>query len=186
MMLGFDCKPVRERDADGRLTAAGLEWTEQRRSAFGILVVISTIALIGGVPTLLVGASHPAWAMFALVACAMAIARLTPGRTRALIFHEDGSTSAPFGFAHHPRWFREVSGSNVNIVSIEARGHRNEPHHVAMYSRSGEVAYVAGRLEADNAHKVAVQLTLALAELRESLAQSMHPAKARTPESVID
>lgn len=186
MMLGFDCKPIRERDADGRLIAAGLQWTEQRRLAFGLLMQFGTWALLGGVAALLAGASGPGWTMLGLTVCAMAIARLTPGRTRALIFHDDGRTSAPFGFAHHPRRFREVSGSNANVVSIEARGQGNEPHYVAMYSRSGDVAYVAGRLEVDNAHKVAVQLTLALAELRESLARSMQPANARNAESFID
>lgn len=192
MLLEFDWTPIRERDADGRLTAAGLQWTEQRRTAFGILVVISAIALIGAVPTLLVGASGATWGLFTLVACAMAIARLTPARKRALIFHEDGRTSAPFGFAHHPRRYREVYGTNANVVSIEARGHRNEPHHVAMYARNGDVAYVAGRLESDNAHRVAVQLTLALAELRESLGErpassaGAPPAARRPAEALID
>ena len=186
MMLGFDCKPIRERDADGRLTAAGLQWTEQRCLAFGVPIQVGTWALLGGIAALHAGASGPGWTMLGLTACTTAFIRLVPGRTRALIFHDDGRTSAPFGFAHHPRRYREVSGTNANVASIEARGQGSDPHYVAMYSRSGEVAYVAGRLEADNAHKVAVQLTLALAELRESMAGSVRPANARTFASVID
>ncbi len=63
-----------------------------------------------------------------------------------------------------------MSGSNANIASIEARSDGGTHAYVTTYSRSGDVTYVAGHLHPDNAHKVAVQLTLALAELRESMA----------------
>lgn len=51
---------------------------------------------------------------------------------------------------------------------IEARRHGPTMCDVVLFTRSGETVYVAGWLHRDSAHKIAVQLTLALAELRES------------------
>lgn len=106
--------------------------------------------------------------MFTGLAWLIVSAWRLPGRTRALIFHQNGSTNAPYGFAHSHRSHRYVTGHNADFVSIEARGHGPTMCDVVLFTRCGETVYVAGWLHRDSAHKIAVQLTLALAELRES------------------
>jgi hypothetical protein len=198
-MLGFDWKPIRERDEDGRLLAAGLQWTEMRKGAFGTIITIANLSLMGS----MAGCVHQQmfrdsngglvalWLLGVCVVCVVA-ARLAPGRMRALVFHEDGRTSAPYGFAHYSSKYREVYGSNAEFVSIEARSHgpQSSDADVLAYSRTGGVTYVAGHLHRDNAHMVAVQLTLALAELRESFGNERRDGSAegsqRRAEALID
>jgi len=193
-MLGFDWKPIRERDAEGRLTAAGVQWTEMRKGAFGTIITIANLSLMGS----MAGCVHQQmfrhsngnlaalWLLGLCVLCVVA-ARLAPGRMRSLVFHADGRTAAPYGLAHYSLRFREMSGHNANIVSIEARAEQSGDADVVTFSRSGDVAYVAGHLHRDNAHKVAVQLTLALAELRENLGGEQAGGSAqRRAEALID
>lgn len=197
-MLGFDWKPIRERDVDGRLMAAGVQWTEMRKSAFGLYITVANLSLMGSVG----GCAHQQmfrdsnggvvalWLLGLCVMCVVA-ARLSLGRMRALIFRADGTTSAPFGFAYYSSRYRAMSGTNANLVSIEARSDGGADAYVAVYSRNGDVTYVAGHLHPDNAHRVAVQLTLALAELRESLGgwpsiTGMPSAARRHAEVLID
>jgi hypothetical protein len=39
----FDWQPIRECDADGRLTAGGLQWTERRDQALNMHINLSTV-----------------------------------------------------------------------------------------------------------------------------------------------
>ncbi len=50
---------------------------------------------------------------------------------------------------------------------------------VVMFKRNGDMVYVAKRLHPDYAHKVAVQLMLALTELREELASGVGQGATR-------
>jgi hypothetical protein len=171
-MSRFRCHPIRERDADGHLVAAGVEWAEERDIALAGFWVVGCILGPIGACALMFHVVDKGGLVFGLVclgllACLIVCARRLPGRTRALVFHEDGSTSAPYGFAHAPRSHRRITIHNADFVSIEAQGHPAMCD-VVLFTRCGETVYVAGWLHRDSAHKVAVQLTLALAELRES------------------
>jgi hypothetical protein len=60
--------------------------------------------------------------MFAGICLLIAVCgRSLPGRRRSLVFHRDGRTTAPRGFAHCKRRCREVTGDNAAFISIEAR-----------------------------------------------------------------
>ena len=102
------------------------------------------------------GGDLPAIIMFSGLAWLIVSARRLPGRTRALVFRQDGSTSAPYGFAHSHRSHRYVTRHNANFVSIEARGKGPTMCDVVLFTRCGETVYVAGWLDRDAAHRVAV------------------------------
>jgi hypothetical protein len=191
--MRFEWHPIRSRDEDGHLMAAGVQWTERREVAeigwtllviacFGTAVgVLVSFAMTGATPT-------GVWTIAALiVACVYCVYRAcrVPGRRRALIFHRDGRTTAPFGFAHYRRRFRELSAHNAEFVSIEARGQQEAGSDVLVFTRCGDVVYAGGRLDPDHAHKVAVQLTLALSELRESMSGANRTGNETTKEPAL-
>lgn len=185
--MRFEWQPIRERDAEGTLIAAGVQWTELRMAAQVTCGIVVMLSFMGGVAAWLAGevlkaedTGMTALTFFAICGGALVGGRRMRGTVRSLVFQRDGRILAPLGFAHYPARFREVDGHIDNIVSIEARGQGLTDCSVVMFARCGDIAYVAGRLHQDSAHKVAVQLTLALAELRESLAA---PAGAHKPSS---
>lgn len=195
-MSRFSWHPIRERDENGDLLAAGLQWAEERDVALAGYWLAGAVLLFVGTAALLLwlagkGGLLLVLACFGVVAWLIVSARRLPGRTRALVFHQDGSTSAPYGFNHYHHSHRHITGHNSNFVSIEARGQGSTMCDVVLFTRCGETVYVAGWLHRDSAHKVAVQLTLALAELRECLgrdpaagAYAPHPRDA--PVALID
>jgi len=171
--MRFEWRTVREHDADGRLAAAGAEWTEERAavaSTLLVLVVISFIMLGFALIIMMLSGEGQAvvLALAAIIAISVRAMRTMRGRRRALVFHRDGRTTAPHGFAHYPRRFTEITGTNAEFVSIEARGPEFGAN-VLIFTQSGGVFYAGKHLHHDDAHRVGVQLTLALRELRESL-----------------
>ena len=177
----MDCKRIVKKDNSGRIVAIGVEWTEFNMWADALRALACGVCLIVGVAMTLGGAlatvSHGAW--FFLVFPGLAIGgfsqampefdiRRTP---RSLIFHRDGRVEAAHGFGYWPK-AREMSQPHSEIVSIEARAidwyEAPFQYDVAVFRRDGDIVHVARLLRADEAHKVAVQLTHALAEIRAS------------------
>lgn len=171
--MRFEWRTVREHDADGRLIAAGAEWAEERAavaSALLVVIVLSFIMLAFALIIMLLSGEGQGvvLGLLALIALAVRSLRTMRGRRRALVFHRDGRTTAPHGFAHCPRRFTEITGTNAEFVSIEARGPELSSN-VLIFTHSGGVIYAGRHLHHDDAHRVAVQLTIALRELRESI-----------------
>lgn len=189
----FTCHRIDRREADNTLAATGVEWTEHREWISNVLMAFASVCALLSIFTLVgvmlmsagAGGSGPWW-----IPALMTLALWSPlwwwprlqfeGKPRQLSFERDGSMPAPLGFALWPRRFRSVSGHHGEIVSIEARQIANQrdaqltayTHGVAIIKRNGDIVYVAAHLHPDNAMKVAVQLTLALNDMRESLANS--------------
>lgn len=195
----FELYRTEERSEDGQLLAVCVEWTESREGlrklVFG-LMACSTIA--GAITAFLITAFvQPWWACVAI-----GLIMMTPivfldkvsisGRQRMFVFHRDGHMEAPFGFQAYAARHKSVPGHHAEVKNIEARqtaSHleaRETPfsHGVVLIKENGDIAYVAGRLHRDNAHKLAVQLTLALFDLREEVAADA-ASRSRTTD-VID
>ena len=182
--MSFECNYLEDRDADGSIEAAALQWTEVNAWFEALMLFVAIAAFIGGVVTLFGG--NP-WvprtplsigcSLFLLVSPFLLLSSAVLGTPRALVFHRDGRISAPLGFSSYPRSFKRVTGTLADVVSIEARqtvrsaqgAQATRTHGVVLFKRNGDIAYVASQLHPDSAHKLAVQLTHALVALREDI-----------------
>ncbi len=178
----FTCQRIAQRKTD-ILDASGVEWTESRDGIEGLVFVLVMAGLVSGALVLFF---TPLFGKDWWKAACVGLALLSPyrwargmeiaGTPRQLLFHRDGRIAAPLGFAAYAAKHRSVTGHHDNIASIEARhmafkgASTPNTHGVVLYSRDGDIANVAMHLLPDDAHKVAVQMTLALTELREDLA----------------
>ena len=167
----FEWQPLRERDADGRLVAAGVRWSEHRELAQAGCLSLAVLVCMAGAGTFLVSGMGGALVLGLGIWLWRCSFRLS-GRQRELLFRPDGSMKAPLGFAHYQESCREILGHNADIVSIEMRKEGAGDIRVVMFFRGGDVVHAAGSLLPDEAHKIAVQLTLALVELREDMYSS--------------
>ncbi len=172
---------IRMRDAAGRLTAAGAEWIEPD--------VVKTIGcILGAMPfmglailgVVQAGSAIEAWLSglpFLAVGVALVAVALSAKQNRALLFHDDGRITIPFGLTG---WGRrtEMQGSHEHVASIEAEvvppnemADQEKGAHVIIFSRGGDTIYIAGpRLRVETARKIAVQLSHALKEVRDFVA----------------
>lgn len=162
--------PIRERDQSGKLVRSGYQWLERRDATFvpllfGFLLPIPGV-LYGlflilidkqlGFPILL-GSALILWL------CGRGMRRNT-SLPRSLVFGLDGSIDTPQGlpaYANLRRW----EMTHADVVSIEANMYRNNST-VELFKRSGGKEVLAQKLTVDEARQVAVQLNLALAEMR--------------------
>jgi len=191
------------------LIGTGVFWTECRSWLRTVLIVIAAIlpllalwtfvqhmqqqALLASVHAWRASAVPFGWLTAALiVAEALVLTELwlRPERNRSLYFLSDGSTWAPDGFTCL-RGHDAMPYEQADIVSFEAlrcEGANGRPvHRVAAYLRNGDVMHVAAGLTLVEAHKVAVQLSNALQEMRACRAlQAITQGWADRPETVID
>ncbi len=182
----FDVGTIEEWSDDGQLTAIGVEWSEcrehLRKFVFGCMMV-SIIA--GTITTFLISAFVQQRWLSVVIGLVMMTPivffdrlSLLPGRPRVLIFYRDGAIEAPLGFSAYAARYRHVSGSIAGISTMEAMqtasrleaGETPYNHGVVLTKFDGDLVHVAGHLLPNHAHKLAVQLTLALARLREDMA----------------
>lgn len=173
-------KVIRDYGADGRLAAAGYAWGEpdalRLAAALAVYAAGLGVTLFGvdvlktsmlfGVPVLVTG--------LGLFVAAYAVYQHR-FRPRSLIFEADGRMSAPQRLPEFwwPRY--EIRGHHDQVVRIAAVEERRPDgsgmeYRAAIYFRSGNIVRVSGPVHRDDAHKIAVQLTLALEELRDALA----------------
>lgn len=205
--MTFECRVLCETRSDGSLGGIGVMWTETRAWLWILLAVAGGLIL----PMLLLwsfielqhqlvvqrtGFAHrasdlPHWlilpALIGLEYVCLAELWDRPTRWRSLFFLADGSNNAPDGFARHrglvamPYHQSEINSFEV-LASREPLWHR--VHIVAAYVRNGDVMHVAARLTAVEAHKVAVELSNALAEMRAHRAR--RALASALPDAVID
>lgn len=173
-------KPIREYDANSNLVAAGYEWGELDDLRLKLFLVLAAgslgLALLGidlfgkswaSLPALC-GSPASAWAAFEL--------HKRRFRPRSLIFRDDGSIDAPHRLPDFtwPRY--RVSGHHQDIGNIgqlvdhEPDGKRQ--HRTALYAKNGNIVRVTGDVHPDVAHRVAVQLSAALQDIRDAMAWS--------------
>lgn len=176
------CKRIVRRDKSGRVIAIGVEWTEFNIWAAALDALVDGVCAIVGFVMALAGVlaiiSSALWLVVAAIGIALCVLPVVRRpfdlwrKPRSVIFHRDGRVELPEGFPYHSS-IREMSQPHREIVSIEARAAYRQAlddpiykHDVAVFRRDGDIVHVAWRLRADEAHKVAVQLTHALAEIR--------------------
>lgn len=181
------CKCFVRKDKHGQVAATGVAWTEYNAWGGALDMLIDIVCIVGGfVMTfggLLASVNSGGWLLVTLIGIASCVLpavrnRVDVWRTpRSMIFHRDGRVEMPSGFPYHPQ-FLEMSQPHGEIVSIEARvapwqlPQNPFRHDVAVYRRDGDIVHVARLLRADEAHKVAVQLSLALNDMRSALANA--------------
>lgn len=201
----FECRAVSGRDQDGLLDGCGARWTEAFSAIEWLLAKAAECSLLSaGVVTVggtVYGAMHGGFAAglagLPLVAVAWGMAWLSvrcPGRERELTFWQDGVGYAPRGLSPW-RWGCErMPLPHWEVASIEAvRLFPEKPdalthytHGVIIYFNGGEVSRIAEHLEPDQAHMVAVKLTIALRKLRESMATASRTNHNAAQRVVID
>lgn len=189
----FESQRVETRTAEGILEAAGVAWTERREGLHALGRMLIFLSFVVGLFVVFLGTPMneewwiPAGIGLALMVPIFWIEKLPiEGTPRELLFYRDGSTEAPYGLAFYPR-HTSVSGHHADLVSIEARSvatnqqaqHTNHTHGVVLFKRNGDMTYAAKCLHPDEAHKVAVQVMLALTELREDMASEARHGASR-------
>lgn len=162
--------PIRERDASGALMRAGFEWYERRDTAFipflaGALIFVPGV-LYGlflvfidkplGYPVL-IGSALIMWLCWRGM-------RRGSSLSRALTFDTDGAINTPKGIPGFPN-LRRWEMKHSDTVSIEANMNLSNSS-VVLFKRGGERELLAQKLSVDEARQVAVQLTMALTEIR--------------------
>lgn len=205
--MSFECHYLREERPDGTLGGVGVLWTETRAWLWTLLAVAGGLILPMLLLWSLIELQHqlavqrtgfapqatdlPHWlilpALIGLEYICLAELWDRPRRWRSLFFLADGSNNAPDGFARH-RGLVAMPYHQSEINSFEVLASR-EPlwhpvHIVAAYLRNGDVMHVAARLTAVEAHKVAVELNNALAEMRAHRAR--RALASASPDTVID
>ena len=171
--------PIRERDSGGALIKAGYEWDEQRSSTFvplimgmGLSILIGIFALIG------VAAGGGGSAFLVFIACCAAFwfckrgARRYGSLIRSISFNRDGSVEAIPSLAE--RW--AVSPPHGEIASIEARAWGNGFYQVVIIDRGGHEYRAAHMIPDKDSRLIAVQLNLALSEIRAAISGSQKAA----------
>lgn len=185
LIHGAEPEPVRLYYQDtGRLAATGCRWEESRawlETPVGILVAVPLAVAIAGLVGLLVTSSKllSFFAVLGGLAAAAAIGAITNPlmlRSRNLLFHDDGSVTEE----HRGKPYVWEKTRHADVLSIEA-----VEKMVVIYTQGGDSIRVAQDLKPWQAHKLAVQLTLALKALRESkananAAEPTPPAAPRT------
>ncbi len=205
----FACNRIEKRRADGRLARVGVEWTENRQGLDNVIFGLALLSFMIGVLVLflltpmvfLATPSVPARLVSAGVGLVLmssfywSVRISVRGRPRQLVFERDGRMLAPLGFDTYADWCKSIDGTIADIASIEARNlaekHRSDntihTHGVVLSKWNGDLAYVARNLLPEEAHKVSVQLNLALKNLRDDLAtaamrqRSAHDTRPASP-----
>lgn len=201
----MSCVRIDTKDRNGELTSTGVEWTEGRNWLF-YLKVLGVVSLVGITVACLLGTlfSHQ-WMLLLGIAAATTTLGVVlmlepmPGTARRLVFSRDGSIHAPLGLSYYRKSVKRLGATIADVVSFEmkqlVRGGEDEgtpfTHGVVLYKRDGDMTYVASNLHPDDAHKVAVQLTLALVALRADMAvgvrgQWSQPVGQGAPRPTVD
>jgi len=192
----FEVTPIRDRDEQGRLVSSGAYWTEFQATSYALLfgggVALFPLGLILAV-------ANPFFALFAWAGGVVAIVAAKKGSRlpRSLIFTDEGKMLALNGLPFHPG-SSLVEGHHDAIVSVEATGRtypdnpsnsswKRDAINVALIAAGGETIYVSRDLSPEQARNVAVQLTLALLDIRQSGAEGRQvpPVPPKDPDDDV-
>ena len=171
-MPEFVAEPIREFDADGRLTGAGLCWNEMRLwlcHVCGFGVVIAIIMIIIGIAARMAGGMdlflvEPA---IVLLVLACGLPSVYGRRARMVVFERGGGMATPNGFPGYRKRMC-VDGHWSWIRSIERVQFSQTIWRVNIYFSGGEIVCLAHPTAMSEAHKIVVQLTRALDEMRKA------------------
>ncbi|MFN3624929.1 MAG: hypothetical protein ACK4TP_12805 [Hyphomicrobium sp.] len=161
---------IRERDADGVLTAAGFEWREFQSWIFEIFGTASIGLFFFGslCASDRKAYSNPAPMIFLLMVACVLVCVYFGHIRRGIAFHRDGSVSIRGDWSNRLELWGEIK-EYAHISSIEPMKTK-EGMGVAILSNYGGTVMLSHDLTEPAARLAAVQLTIALREMRESLA----------------
>jgi len=174
---------IRMHDLDGQLIAAGITWIEYSEFKM-LLVCIPAMAL--AMPLLILGP----WMLgtlfalkwttlfagnFFLLVLVIWIGLPLVHRERSLIFHADGKIAVPDGLPVQ-KWIKEMSFPHTEVTSLECvqAGQLFEgtsASFINIFGREGDQVTVGHKVHPQVCHKAVVQLTKALAEIRQAIAR---------------
>lgn len=160
---------IRERDANANLTAAGLAWLEPVEVILLPFSVLSFALLLGAGGA----ASHartPILAVIALVIAAIlciAICFLLGSTSRGIAFTREGRISIRGGWVNRLEMMWSLK-EHADIASIETIK-TNRGHAVVIFTTWGDTHLMSDGLDEAEARLVAVQLTIALRQIREAI-----------------
>ena len=179
---------IRNRDAEGRLESAGYEWIEGSLKCILLRISTALLAIIGAGALFLATKTREPDGVMVLSAVGivcLGLAWLSHRKWSGLdtrqivVFHANGSIGLPNGLYNNRR-ARAFRQPWTEIASIAAEGHG-----VCLYFKDGAVNGVAGAPRGVSAHKISVQLQLALTAMREAVAEGSKPRRAPAPETTI-
>lgn len=152
--------PIRRKDDQGNLIAAGAEWIEDGDNSPWLIKAVKVC--VGGL-AVFAGFHFFGWAAaLAILAAAAYFLTATERTDRAIIFELDGRIDAPAGIPADRR-MRVVSGNHGHLTNIEP-----EHQFVTGFSASGRKVNLAKALDKEHAHTIAVQLNAALYAIRDA------------------
>jgi len=160
--------PIRRHDTDGRLIKAGYRWDQLRLieklglgGAGTSLIVAAPVMYVGHSPQ---GGFACLIAGLALLAILMAIQKWP----RVVIFTRDGDVLTPHGLPGR-MFLRKLDFLHTEVVSVELTRDCRD-YGVVLFTSEGRSVLLAERMFKADARLVAVQVTKALREMRETMA----------------
>lgn len=159
---------IRERDAQGRLIAAGFSWLEPVeviQIPFGLGALALAFCAVAAASS---SAPREAAIMIGMAALACVVILVLFGTIdRGIAFTDNGRVSVRGGWINRLELLRTVK-EHAAVVSIETiKTHRGSG--VVVFTSWGGTFIFTDGLEEPAARLVAVQLTIALREMREAL-----------------
>lgn len=160
---------IREQDPAGRLAAAGFEWSEPVPNIFAIFGSLAFVGFYFWIRSLFdAEASRDFKFLLYMASCVSLFICGQFGEVRrGVSFERNGSVRARGGWVN---WLSMLGGiqDHAEITSIEIKKVQHA-WAVAIYTNWGGTTILSTRLTEGNARVAAVQLTIALREMRESL-----------------
>ena len=191
-------EPIRVKDEEGRLIAAGVNWLEYRLWAIWLLAAVGVFFALPLLMLLVaMVASGFALAPTALFFgdIALLIALFWFGnrvclRARSSVFHDDGTIEIPEGLPTQS-WIKELSFPYTDVSTIEERksgriGENVQMSRIDIYSHEGDWVTLGHNIDPQICHAAVVQLTKALAEIREAVARPEHRFSARDADDAVN
>jgi hypothetical protein len=173
--------PIRRYDDDRRLLEAGYRWDQLR--------LIEKLGLAGAGAGLICAApfmyvSHSPQAGFACLIAGVALLALLAGLQRwprMIVFTREGHILTPHGLPGRP-FLRRLDFPHTQVVSVELTRDCRD-YGVVLFTNEGRTVLLAERMFKADARLIAVQVTKALREMRESMA--VIAGKRREPKEPV-
>lgn len=185
MSKHFECRILRETDDDGRILAAGAEWTEGASwrhnnvwaawlgIPFGLFCVLVslwlvTLSAIAG----LVAVGLSVWFTWACFRFATG-----PLKRRSVIFRAEGKIGVPHGIPHHEDYlWLNMTQAEVGTIQdgSAASGMRHDwTRSIGLITQYGKTVTIGQMLHEEEVREVVVKLTIALRDLRISVSEDV-------------
>ena len=188
---------IRLKDERGRVTAAGVQWAEYRLWAIWLLAIPGAILVL---PLLMLFLAMVA-SRFALIPTAVFFGDIALLlvlfwfgnrvclKARSAVFHDDGTIEMPEGLPTQS-WIKELSFPHTDVSTIEERksgriGESVQMSRIDIYSHEGHWVTLGHNLDPQMCHAAVVQLTKALAEIREAAARPERRFTARDADDAV-